>query len=68
MRAVLVGCGSMSRAWLDAARTISNLEIVGLVDVVAAAAYHRAAEYNPVFYTHLIWHRLLSSVSGRRAR
>ena len=46
LRAVLVGCGSMSRAWLDAARAISNLEIVGLVDLVAPAAYHRAAEYN----------------------
>ncbi|MFN8485724.1 MAG: Gfo/Idh/MocA family oxidoreductase [Anaerolineae bacterium] len=51
LRAVLVGCGGMSRAWLDAARAISDLQIVGLVDVVETAAYHRAAEYNLVHAT-----------------
>lgn len=37
-RAVLVGCGSMSRRWLDAAARIGGLEIVGLVDIDASRA------------------------------
>ena len=47
LRAVLVGCGSMSAAWLHTARDIPDLEIVGLVDVNEAAASARAAEYAP---------------------
>ncbi|MBB4000781.1 Gfo/Idh/MocA family protein [Aureimonas pseudogalii] len=31
-RAVVVGCGAMSRVWLDAAAQRSDVEIVGLVD------------------------------------
>lgn len=46
VRAVLVGCGGMSGAWLKAANALPNLEIVGLVDVVEEAARKRAAEYN----------------------
>jgi predicted dehydrogenase len=46
IRAVMVGCGSMSRAWLDAASKVSDLEIVGLVDVIEEAARKRAAEYH----------------------
>jgi predicted dehydrogenase len=46
IRAVMVGCGGMSRAWLDAARQTPDLEIVGLVDVIEEAARKRAAEYN----------------------
>jgi predicted dehydrogenase len=42
----MVGCGGMSRAWLDAASQTPNLEIVGLVDVIEEAARKRAAEYN----------------------
>ncbi len=45
MKAILVGCGSMSRAWLDATSKISDLEMVGLVDLVEASAQRRAAEY-----------------------
>ncbi len=33
LRAVLVGCGLMSRAWLEAARQVDGLAIVGLVDI-----------------------------------
>ena len=33
VRAVLVGCGKISGAWLDAAKGIPHLEIVGLVDL-----------------------------------
>ena len=46
IRAVQVGCGSMSKRWLDSARTIPEIEIVGLVDIFEEAARQRAAEQN----------------------
>lgn len=46
MDAVLVGCGAMSKAWLDAARQIAGLAIVGLVDLDADRARARAREYD----------------------
>ena len=45
MNVVLVGCGAMSRQWLDAARQIDGLAIVGLVDLDAERAKARAHEY-----------------------
>jgi len=45
VRAILVGCGGMSHAWLSAAREIPNLRIVGLVDLKEEAAQRRAAEF-----------------------
>lgn len=45
LRAVLVGCGLMSRAWLEAVREVEGLEIVGLVDIDVARANSRAAEF-----------------------
>lgn len=45
MNAVLVGCGAMSKAWLEAARQIDGLAIVGLVDLDAERAKARAREY-----------------------
>ncbi|MBZ9741712.1 MULTISPECIES: Gfo/Idh/MocA family protein [unclassified Mesorhizobium] len=45
MNVVLVGCGAMSRQWLDAASRIDGLAIVGLVDLDAERAQARAAEY-----------------------
>ena len=45
VEAVLVGCGAMSRAWLDAARQIDGLKIVGLVDLGLDHARSRAAEF-----------------------
>jgi len=45
LRAVLVGCGLMSRAWLEAVREIDGLSIVGLVDIDMARAEGRAAEF-----------------------
>jgi predicted dehydrogenase len=42
----MVGCGGMSRAWLDAASQTPDLEIVGLVDVIEEAARKRATEYH----------------------
>jgi len=46
VRAVMVGCGGMSGAWLKAASAIPDLEIVGLVDVIEEAARKKATEYN----------------------
>jgi predicted dehydrogenase len=45
---VLVGCGAMSSAWLKAAKSIPDLELVGLVDLHEEAARTRAKE----FYLH----------------
>lgn len=46
MRAALVGCGEMSRAWLQAARQIDGLTIVGLADLDEGRARGRAAEFD----------------------
>ena len=45
LRAALVGCGAMSRAWLRAAAKIPGLRIVGLADLDAERAKGRAAEF-----------------------
>ncbi|MDX8532122.1 Gfo/Idh/MocA family oxidoreductase [Mesorhizobium sp. VK25A] len=45
MNVVLVGCGAMSKHWLDAARRIDGLAIAGLVDLDADRAQARAREY-----------------------
>jgi len=45
LRAVLVGCGSISGTWLNAAREIDDLEIAGLVDINDEAAKKRKEEY-----------------------
>jgi predicted dehydrogenase len=45
MNVVLVGCGAMSNAWLDAAREVPEIAIVGLVDLDADRAKARAREY-----------------------
>ncbi len=45
LRAVLVGCGLMSRAWLEAARQVDDLSIVGLVDIDPERARARAEEF-----------------------
>ena len=46
LRAVLVGCGGISRVWLDAAQKTPGLTIVGLVDLREEAARQRAGEYD----------------------
>lgn len=43
-RAVLVGCGNMSRRWLDAASKIGQVDVVGLVDVDVRRAQSLADE------------------------
>lgn len=45
IKAVLVGCGAMSPAWLEAAAKINDLEIVGLVDLREDAARARQAQF-----------------------
>ncbi|MBN1259496.1 MAG: Gfo/Idh/MocA family oxidoreductase [Anaerolineae bacterium] len=45
LRAVLVGCGGISRAWLEAIPGIPGLEIVGLVDLDRARATQSAAQF-----------------------
>ena len=42
LKAALVGCGAMSRAWLQAAAKIPDLRIVGLADLDSARAEDRA--------------------------
>ena len=46
LRASLIGCGAMSRAWLAAAARIEGLEVVGLADLDRARAQNRAAEFS----------------------
>jgi predicted dehydrogenase len=45
LKAVLAGCGGISRAWLEPASQIENFEIAGFVDINEAAARTRAQEY-----------------------
>jgi predicted dehydrogenase len=45
LRAVLVGCGGISRTWLRGIQTIDGLEMVALVDLVEDAARQRAGEF-----------------------
>ena len=46
LKAVLVGCGSMSKEWIRVATSLPNLEIVGLVDIFRPNAEARASEFN----------------------
>src|SRR5271166_4314167 len=46
LKAGLVGCGAMSRAWLHAAGKIPDLRIVGLADLDTDRAKSRAAEFS----------------------
>jgi len=45
LRAVMVGCGGITRSWLSPLKTMDNVELVGLVDIVEANARARAEEY-----------------------
>lgn len=46
IRTVLVGCGNMSRAWIEAASKIPAVELVALVDIFEEAAQKRAQEFH----------------------
>lgn len=45
LTAVLVGCGAMSRAWLEALRKLEGVRLVGLVDIDLVRAEERARDY-----------------------
>ncbi|MBM4459983.1 MAG: Gfo/Idh/MocA family oxidoreductase [Chloroflexi bacterium] len=47
LTAVLVGCGGISRAWLNAIRDMPEVQMVGYVDIREEAAQTRRAEYGP---------------------
>ena len=47
MKAVLVGCGGISRAWLEGTAEVGGVELVGLVDLNEENAQKRQAEYAP---------------------
>lgn len=56
LRAVLAGCGAMSREWLKAVKAVDGIELVGFVDLHEEAAARRAAEsgaFQPVIGTDL---------------
>ncbi len=46
LRAVLAGCGGISRTWLSAAAKMDDLEIVGLVDTDPESARQRQGEFS----------------------
>jgi predicted dehydrogenase len=46
LKAALVGCGAMSKSWLEAARKIPQLQIVGLADMERERAKARATEFS----------------------
>lgn len=46
VRAVLVGCGSMSKVWLEAAHQTEGVTIAGLVDLDLERAESRAREFD----------------------
>ena len=45
VRAVLVGCGGMSRRWTEVSKAHAQLDLIGFVDMDEAAARARAADY-----------------------
>ena len=45
LRAVLVGCGGISHSWLKSLEQMSDVSIVGLVDLHEAAAQRRKEEF-----------------------
>lgn len=63
LRAALVGCGAMSRAWLEAASKIGDIRIVGLADLDPARAHGRADEFglSDVIVAHTVEELLAKS-------
>jgi predicted dehydrogenase len=45
LRIVIVGCGGMSNAWINAVKPLRDAHIVGLVDIVEDSARKRRAEH-----------------------
>ena len=56
LRVVLAGCGGMSRHWMEVARSMSEIDMVGFMDVIEENARKRASEFpesTPVIGTDL---------------
>lgn len=45
LRTLLVGCGGISRTWLDAIKSMHDVKMVAFVDLIEDSARTRAAEY-----------------------
>ena len=45
MKAILVGCGSISQTWLKAIKTIPDIALVGMVDLDTALPQERARQF-----------------------
>jgi len=45
VRAVMVGCGGISGTWLEAAKAVDDLEIVGLIDINEDSAKARKEQF-----------------------
>jgi predicted dehydrogenase len=45
IRVIQVGCGGMSRRWLEEATSLDDVEVVGLVDIRKEAAQERAEQF-----------------------
>ena len=56
-RAVLVGCGAMSKAWFEAVGALGDIDIVGVVDLDTDRAEARATEFG--LTSALIGHNLV---------
>src|SRR5690242_19114045 len=45
LKVVLVGCGGISSLWMDAVKTMSDIAMVGFIDIAEEAARNKAAQY-----------------------
>ena len=64
-RAIIVGCGGMANAWVDAAKK-NNVEIVGLVDLFRASAEKLAAKHG--YDAGIVFNSLKEAVEKTGAR
>jgi predicted dehydrogenase len=46
IRTLMVGCGGISRAWLEVIKDIPSIEMVGFVDLNEEVAREKASTYN----------------------
>lgn len=65
VRAIIVGCGSMANAWVDAAKK-NNVEIVGLVDIYRAQAEKLAEKHG--YAASVVYNSLKEAVEKTGAK
>ncbi|MEE2754789.1 MAG: Gfo/Idh/MocA family oxidoreductase [Candidatus Latescibacterota bacterium] len=63
VRAVLVGCGGMSRSWTRVSKESNQIELVGFVDINEAAARARAEDYGVAGPTGTDLDKMLDAVT-----